>query len=164
MDLPEVKFCISCGTALERKEYVGKIRPVCPSCGWVYFPDPKVAVAVVIENEDQLLFVQRGVNPFKGLWTLPAGFLDAGEKPGEAACREVWEETGLKIEITELIGIISGQEYKKGAHLVIIYRAEIMGGKLKPGDDAARAEYFKLDELPPMAFQSTSEILRLSGY
>jgi len=164
MDLSDVKFCLSCGTALERKEYVGKVRPVCPSCGWVYFPDPKVAVAVVIEKDGRLLFVQRAVNPFKGLWTLPAGFLDAGEDPVDASSREVREETGLEIEISELIGIISGQEYAKGAHLVLVYRASIMGGELKPGDDAARAEFFKLDNLPPMAFQSTSEILRLSGY
>ncbi len=162
--MKEIRYCLRCGSALRIQEYAGKDRPVCPECGWVYFPDPKVAVAAVIERDGKLLFVQRGINPFRGLWSLPAGFLDAGENPAEAAAREVLEETGLRIEVVELLGILPVQEYEKGAHLLIVYRGEILNGELAAGDDAARAEFFPPEHPPPLAFRSTEQVLQIAGY
>lgn len=158
------RYCLQCGSPLENSEYAGRVRPVCPNCGWVYFPDPKVAVVTVIEKDAKLLFVRRRINPFRGLWTLPAGFLDAGEDPVRAAAREVREETALEVEITELLGLISGQEYEKGAHLLLVYRGEITGGEIEPGDDVDRAKFFPADDPPPLAFQSTPRVLEIAGY
>ena len=56
----------------------GRERPVCPQCGWIHFADPKVAAAVLIEKDGRVLLVRRTNEPFRGLWTLPAGFINAG--------------------------------------------------------------------------------------
>ncbi|MBS1250657.1 MAG: NADH pyrophosphatase [Chloroflexi bacterium] len=155
----EVKFCLRCGTSLEITQRAGRHRPACPHCGWVFFPDPKVAVLVLIEREDKVLLVQRAHSPYKGKWTLPAGFLDAGEDPARAAEREVREETNLQVRADELIDVISGKVPPRGANILILYRGEILDGELKAGDDAAQAAFFTLDDLPPLAFEATKGIL-----
>lgn len=136
------------------------MRPVCPGCDWVYFADPKVAVALLIKKDDQVLLVQRNNEPQRGRWSLPAGFVDAGEDPIQAAERECLEETGLYARVTSLIGVLYGQEHPRGAHILIAYRGDITGGKLAPGDDADRAAFFPLNQLPPLAFKTTEKILR----
>ncbi|MGB9673441.1 MAG: NUDIX domain-containing protein, partial [Anaerolineales bacterium] len=77
----EVNYCIRCGTRLIYEERFGKIRPVCPQCGWIYFADPKVAVATLIIQDGKVLLARRVNVPGQGQWTLPAGFVDAGEDP-----------------------------------------------------------------------------------
>jgi len=151
----EISFCVQCGTPVRQEEKFGKIRPVCPSCGWVYFSDPKVAVAVVILEDDRVLLVRRVNPPHKGEWTLPAGFMDSGESIPEAAQRECREETGLEIKITELLDVFSGREHEHGSDILLIYRGEITGGVLKSGDDADQAEFFSMNSLPPLAFAAT---------
>ncbi len=106
-----IKFCPRCGTELIERLHTGKVRPACSTCGWVYFPDPKVAVAVLIRKNDQVLFVQRRYDPQKGRWTLPSGFVDAGEDPKVAVQRECLEETGLVIGEIRLLDVIFGQEH-----------------------------------------------------
>jgi len=106
--------------------------------------------------------VRRLNEPYQGCWTLPAGFVDAGEDPAEAVVRELLEETGLQGRVISLHDIIAGQEHPRGAHILIVYRMELLSGNLKPGDDADRAGFFSLDALPPLAFQSTSKILKKS--
>jgi ADP-ribose pyrophosphatase YjhB (NUDIX family) len=156
----DVNFCLRCGSALEKRLKVGEVRPVCPDCGWTYFPDPKVAVAVVVEQEGKILFVQRMMEPRRGYWTLPAGFVDAGEDPIQAAVREVKEETNLEVDHLELLGILPVKEHAAGADLLLVYRGEITGGKLRAGDDASRAEFFPLEDHPAFAFQSTKRIFQ----
>jgi 8-oxo-dGTP diphosphatase len=156
----EVNFCPRCGTGVIQRLHFGRIRPTCPKCEWIFFPDPKVAVAVLVVKKDEILFVRRINQPQRGKWTLPAGFVDAGEDPRLAAARECLEETGLVVEVTQLIDVLSGQEHERGADILIVYQAEIHTGVLSPGDDADRAAFFKLDQLPPLAFNSTMSILK----
>jgi ADP-ribose pyrophosphatase YjhB (NUDIX family) len=159
MLLEEVNYCPRCGTALVQEYKFGRERPSCPNCFWTYFPDPRVAVAVVIEKDSRILLVRRKNEPQSGWWTLPAGFLDAGEDPARAAERECLEETGLRVRAFELLDVLSGLEHPRGAHILIVYRAEILSGELKPGDDADEAGFFSRGDLPPLAFQSTLKIL-----
>jgi ADP-ribose pyrophosphatase YjhB (NUDIX family) len=137
----------------------GKIRPVCPNCGWIYFADPKVAAAVLIEQDGLVLLVRRINEPARGLWTLPAGFVDADEDPALAAERECLEETGLVIHVTGLLDVISGLEHPRGANLVIIYRGQVQGGVLQARDDADQAGWFSRANLPPLAFEATKRVL-----
>jgi ADP-ribose pyrophosphatase YjhB (NUDIX family) len=155
----EVNFCPRCGAKLLEALRFGKPRPTCPKCYWIFFPDPKVAAAVLIEQDGRVLLVRRAVNPQKGKWTLPAGFIDAGEDPAKAAERECFEETGLRVRATDLLDVLAGQEHARGANIIIFYRAEIIAGDLVPGDDVDRVGYFSHRNLPPLAFTTTEEIL-----
>ena len=142
----------------------GKQRPVCPRCDWIFFPDPKVAAAILLIKDGKVLLVRRANEPARGLWTLPAGFIDAGEDPAEAAQRECLEETGLQVRVTGLLDVLSGLEHPRGAHIVIFYRGEILSGDLQAWDDVDKAGFFEFDKLPPLAFSTTQKVLQKFGY
>ncbi len=156
----EVNFCPRCGAAVTLAEKFGRQRPVCPNCGWIYFADPKVAAAILLEQEGRVLLVRRVNEPFRGMWTLPAGFVDAGEDPAQAAERECLEETGLSVRATGVLDIIAGKEHPRGADFIIVYRGVVLSGNLRAADDADRAEWFHYSELPELAFRATEVLLR----
>jgi 8-oxo-dGTP diphosphatase len=91
------------------------------------------------------------------MWTFPAGFVEFDEDPADAAVRECREETGLEIEITGLLDVIAGREHERGADIVIVYHARLVGGELRAADDADEVAFYTLegDELPPLAFHAT---------
>lgn len=156
---PPVNFCQVCGHAMIHKLAHGKIRPVCPECGFVHFADPKVAVVVFIEQDKRVLLVRRTMNPERGKWALPAGYVDAGENPQDAAIREVGEETGLEVEITRLVGV-EGSPDNPGASIVIIYEAKVLNGTARARDDADGIYWYAADDpLPEIAFESTQKML-----
>jgi ADP-ribose pyrophosphatase YjhB (NUDIX family) len=155
----DVKFCPRCGADVAHEDKFGMVRPVCPQCGWIYFVDPKVAAAVLVEQDGRVLLVRRANEPFRGLWTLPAGFVNGGEDPAEAAARECLEETGLSVHITMVLDVIAGREHNRGADFIIVYLAEVTGGELSAADDADAADWFARNDLPPLAFKATQKIL-----
>ena len=140
--------------------HFGRARPTCPNCGWVFFADPKVAVAVLLRENGRVLLVRRVNEPFRGKWTLPAGFIDAGEDPRQAAERECLEETSLTVRASNVVDVIAGREHPRGADFVIVFAAEILSGVLQAGDDADRAEWFERVNLPPLAFRATETVLK----
>jgi 8-oxo-dGTP diphosphatase len=154
-----IKFCPHCAAEMAYVDKFDMFRPVCPQCGWIYFQDPKVAAAVLIEKNGRVLLVRRVNEPFRGLWTLPAGFVNGGEDPAAAATRECLEETGLSVRITRVLDVIAGKEHERGADFIIVYFAEVISGELIPADDADAAEWFTRDELPPLAFKATQKVL-----
>ncbi len=160
MDDLEVKYCPRCGTGLSQRQEFGRERAVCPACGWIHFLDPKVAAAILLERQGQVLLVRRINEPFRGAWSLPAGFVDAGEDPARAAERECLEETGLTARVTRVLDIVAGREHPRGADFVIVYGGEIVSGDLSAGDDADLAQWFDRGNLPPLAFRATQVILR----
>ena len=137
----------------------GKERPICTECGRVQFRDPKVAVVVFATQEGRVLLVKRSIIPHQGCWTLPAGFVDAGEDPKTAAIREVLEETGLQVEITELVDVLHSREYERGADILSVYRAEVLSGEMAAQDDAWGAGFFPPDELPELGFEITKQMI-----
>ncbi len=155
-----IKFCPLCGTAVHYEYAFGKERAVCPSCRWMHFTDPKVAAAVLVEQDGKVLLVRRANEPFRGLWTLPAGFVNGGEDPAKAAARECLEETGLSVRVTRVLNVIAGQEHQRGADFVIAYLAEYVSGELIAADDADQAGWFARNNLPQLAFRATIEILK----
>jgi 8-oxo-dGTP diphosphatase len=155
----KMNFCPYCGQSLIQKYFDGRHRPFCTSCEKPIFQDPKVAVAVLIEHGGKVLLIKRGNVPQRGKWTLPAGFVDAGEDPRHAAVRECKEETGFHIRIIDLLDVIHGKEHERGADIVIAYRGEIEGGVLKAGDDADDVAFFASDDIPPLAFKATHAVL-----
>jgi len=142
------------------EERFGRVRPVCPQCGWIHFVDPKVAAAVLVVQDGRVLLVRRVNEPFRGMWTLPAGFVNGGEDPAEAAARECLEETGLNVRVTRVFDIVSGREHPRGADFVIVYQAEVISGQMEADDDADAVEWFGREELPSLAFRATQKVLQ----
>ena len=160
MTNPDYVYCPRCRTELQHKELFGAVRAFCPKCEWIHFIDPKVAAAVLIEHEGSVLLVRRAGEPFRGLWTLPAGFINSGEDPSEAAARECLEETGLTVRLTRVFEIVAGREHPRGADFVIVYLAEVIDGEMRAGDDADAVEWFDRNNLPLLAFRATQKVLQ----
>lgn len=151
----ELNYCPACGHPLEDRFAFGRLRRFCPACNRVVFRDHKVAAGVIAEDRGKVLLVRRSMEPYQGLWTFPAGFVEFGEAPAAAAVRECLEETGLETEVVELLDVIPGLEHESGADIVIVYRARITGGTPRAADDAAEVAFFGPDEIPELAFQAT---------
>ena len=154
---PELNYCPRCGHALKDREVFGRVRRFCPACDLIVFRDHKVAAGVLVEDEREgkVLLVRRRVSPRQGLWTFPAGFVEFDEDPAEAAVRECREETGLEVELTGLLDVIAGREHERGADIVIVYCARLVGGEPQAADDVDKAAFFAPDQLPPLAFRAT---------
>lgn len=149
-------FCSACAAPLDTS---GR-HPVCTGCGRTHFRDPKVGVGVVVHDDrGRLLLVQRSVGPGKGLWALPAGFVDAGEDPRVAAAREAQEETGLEVVVGAVVDVYPTPG-RGGASFFLAFEATVVGGELAAADDALDAGFFAVDELPPLAFPSTQDAAR----
>ena len=149
-------FCTACAAPLDSS---GR-HPVCTACGRTHFRDPKVGVGVVVHDDaGRLLLVRRGVGPGKGLWALPAGFVDAGEDPRLAAARETYEETGLAVEVGAVVDVYPTPGHG-GASFFLAFEARVVGGVLAAGDDALDAGFFGAQELPALAFESTRDAAR----
>jgi 8-oxo-dGTP diphosphatase len=156
----ELNFCPRCGHTLADAEAFGRTRRVCPACQLVVFREHKVAAAMLVtDRENRVLLVQRAWNPAQGCWSLPAGFVDHDEAPEAAAVRECREETGLDVEVIDLLTVISGREHPQGADIVIVYCGQVVAGALAPADDAVDVGFFSLDNVPPLAFRATREAL-----
>jgi len=153
------KHCPMCGAKLIAKERTGVLRPVCPVCDHTVYYDPKVAVVMRVTRGDEVLLVRRGVDPEKGKCALPAGFVNAGETPEDAAIREIWEETSIRLGKMTLLNVY-GNPGDGTADIIIAYGAQADDSHVAhAADDADDARFFRLDALPPTAFKTTTWLL-----
>ncbi len=161
VDSDELRYCPRCGTRLFQREAFGRERAVCPQCAWVHFEDPKVAAAILLRRDDgRVLLVRRVNEPYRGAWSLPAGFVDAREDPARAAERECLEETGLTVRALGVLDVIAGREHPRGADFVIVYGGEVVSGQIEAGDDADAVDWFAPEGLPLLAFRATAAVLK----
>lgn len=154
-----ITFCPRCGARLAVQPRRGALRPVCPACDYTVYFDPKVAAAVLICADERVLLVRRANDPFQGAWTLPAGFVDAGEDPRAAAAREALEETGLTVAIDGLLDVFHTPDDGGMADIVIVYRASVTGGTLCAADDADAAAWFRAEDVPALAFLPSTAVV-----
>jgi 8-oxo-dGTP diphosphatase len=141
-------YCPLCGSGLVEKDVDHRTRKTCPSCGFVYYRNPVPAAGVIHVENGRVLLVKRKFEPRVGMWTLPAGFIEAEEDAGACAVREAKEETNLDVDIIRLFDVYSAFDDPRTAVVLILYLVRRMGGDLKCGDDASDARYFHLDDLP----------------
>ena len=142
-------YCMQCGTQMQPGEIEGRLREQCPNCGWIYYQQLKVGSAVLIENnEGKLLLARRGHEPWKGYCNIPAGYVEVNETPEQAAIRETQEETGLEIAIEKLVGTYFFDDDPRGNGLLLVFSANIIGGKLTETLESTQFEYFNRADLP----------------
>jgi len=148
-------FCHFCGTRLTEKFVEGGLRLFCEHCNEPLYENPVPATClVVVDAGDRVLLVKRSVEPKKGYWCLPGGYIELGEKPDRSALRELEEETGLSGRIEMLLGVTSSPSAEYDTVLMAGYLVKRYTGVLKAGDDASDVSYFQKDELPEIAFES----------
>jgi len=157
----EYTYCPQCATELDHVDIGGRVRPRCPSCGYIHWRNPGVGAAVVVFNDDgDLLMVRRGPNATRsGLWSMPAGFVDYGEDVRQAAARELREETGLVADIGEVLHVESNFHDPGKLTVGTWFAGNVTGGELVAGDDADAVGWFPLDDLPPLAFDTDKTLI-----
>ncbi len=112
----------------------------------------RLAVDIVIVEENSIYLIKRKNEPFKDHWALPGGFVEYGETVERAAVREAKEETGMDVELRELVGVFSDPERDPRGHTVsVVFVAEAQGTP-KSGSDAKDIKRFKISHLPSLAF------------
>ncbi len=142
-------------TTPEEKDHPGFVRQipegddrhrlVCGSCGFINYENPKVVVGSVAVWQDQILMCRRAIDPRKGFWTLPAGYLELHESAAEGAIREAWEEARAKIEIEQLLGVYS---IPRISQIQLIFRARLTGPDIAAGEETEELGLFGWDEIP----------------
>lgn len=126
---------------------------------------PIVGVGVAIVEGDEILLVQRANEPHRGLWAVPGGKVDLGESLAEAATREVKEETGLLIELEQIIWV--GESIEDDHHLVLIdFLGQATGGELGAADDALDLAWVRIEdayemELTPTMYELLDVLLEM---
>ncbi len=105
---------------------------------------PSLTVDIILQTDEGIALIRRKNDPFKGKWAIPGGFVEYGETVENAARREAKEETGLKVELEELVGVYSDPGRDPRGHMVsICYSASRKGGELRPDTDAEEVKIFK---------------------
>jgi 8-oxo-dGTP diphosphatase len=146
----EFNYCPVCGGKLQVDSIEGKNRKNCYSCGFIDYKNPLPCVSIIAIKENKIVLIKRGIEPSKGSWALPSGFMESGEKPEETALRELYEETSLKGEVKDLLGVYSHDVEIYGSLVTIIILVRITEGYIKAGDDALDAKFFDFKEIPAM--------------
>ena len=134
-------------------------RLVCDGCGFVFYLGPKLVAGAIFELNGGIVLVQRDIEPGYGKWTFPGGFVERGERAEAAAEREVFEETGLEIEVKEIVGLYT---YEGQTPAIAVFTARVVRGKPVPLDETMAVMSFPRDGLPwtQMAFPSTEQALK----
>lgn len=153
-------FCPICGRQLESHHDGESLRPHCEPCRRYYYRNPVPAACCVVRDEDgRLLLAQRGVEPCRGMWSLPGGFVELGESTEEAIVRELREETTLTALKTRLLGVSTHPSRFHGAVTVIGYAIEEWEGVPAAGSDTLDLKFYARDEMPELPFKAHREIL-----
>ena len=142
--MTEFQFCPKCGGRLHTLNG----RLVCQGCGYIFYRNPTVGVAVIIQKGQNILLGRRARGQYKGAWCIPCGHLEWGEEVRAGAQREFLEETGLQVEIGPVYTVHSNFHNPQSLTVGIWFRGSVIGGNLQAADDLDAADYFSIDDLP----------------
>ena len=147
---------------MTKKMMSGHERLFCKNCNQPLYENPiPASCLVVIDKDEKILLVKRSVEPKKGFWCLPGGFMELGETPELAALRELKEETGLSGKIEILLGVDSNNSAQYKTVLMVGYLVKSYSGIHKAGDDACELGYFHVNDMPEIAFESHKNFIRI---
>ena len=156
-----MKYCSLCGAdvSLSIPEGDNLPRHVCTQCGEIHYQNPKMVVGCIPEYEDKILLCKRAIEPRRGFWTLPAGFMENAETTAEAAMRETHEEANAEVEIINLFSMFSLPHINQ---VYILFRARLCSLDFGPGTESLDVRLYEEKDIPwdNMAFPVITESLR----
>ncbi len=156
-----MKFCSNCGGQVQFRVPAddNRERFVCDACTTIHYINPRIVAGCLVTQGDRVLLCQRAIDPRKGYWTLPAGFMENGESIEEGAARETWEEALAKVSVGELYTVFSLPHISQ---VYLFYRATLEGGSFGSGPESLACELFSEDQIPwdSLAFPVISSTLK----
>jgi ADP-ribose pyrophosphatase YjhB (NUDIX family) len=134
-------------------------RDVCARCGHIHYVNPKIVVGAVCSWHGRILLCRRAIEPRRGYWTIPAGYMEERETPAEGAAREALEEAQAKIEIDRLLAVYA---VPRISQVQLIFRATLVAPDFAPGIESLEASLFAWEEIPwdSLAFPSVHWALK----
>ena len=156
-----MKFCSQCGASVELRIPEGDNLPryVCNRCDAIHYENPKIVTGCIPEWENQILLCKRAIEPRRGLWTLPAGFMENNETTAEAALRETFEEANAEAEIIDLYALFNIPHISQ---VYLMFRARLLNLEFGPGAESLEVQLFHEHEIPweDLAFPVIHETLK----
>lgn len=156
-----IKHCRACGGTVHYQVPAddNRERAVCSDCGTIHYENPLNVVGTLPYWGDQVLLCRRNIEPRRGLWTLPAGFMELGESTADGALRETIEEAGARVEMGGLFTLLN---VVKVGQVHLFYLARLLDTRFDPGPETIEARLFKEHEVPweEIAFKTTRETLQ----
>ena len=157
-----IQFCKSCGASTRYRlpdDGDTKERAVCSACQLVHYENPLNVVGTIPVWGSQVLLCKRNIEPRKGKWTLPAGFMELQETTAEGAARETVEEAGAQFEMGPLFSLIN---VARVGQVHLFYRAQLTSAAFDPGTETMEARLFDEADVPwgELAFHTVQETLR----
>lgn len=142
-----MEYCSACGSRVSKRIPEGDDRPryVCDGCDTIHYQNPRLIVGVIPVQGEQILLCRRAIEPRKGFWTFPAGYLELNETTAEGASREAWEEARARIEITGLVGIY---EIPRISQVYVIHAGRMTTADHAPGPESTETMLVAWDEIP----------------
>lgn len=130
-------------------------RLVCGDCGWVNYVNPKIVVGAVCRLDQKILLCKRAIEPRKGYWTIPAGFMEEREGTAQGAAREAMEEANAHLKMGPLLAVYN---IPRISQVQLIYKAEMTSPEVSAGDESLEVGFFDWDEIPwdELAFPSVT--------
>ena len=120
-------------------------RDVCDHCEFVNYENPKIVVGSVVRHEGKILLCRRAIEPRKGYWTIPAGYMELGESPQSGAKREAMEEANADLHLSELLAVYTVERLSQ---VQLIYRATMNSPEFSAGEESLEVELFNWDDIP----------------
>lgn len=157
----QIKHCRNCGTAVVHRvpdDGDTRERAVCPQCATIHYENPLNVVGTVPHLGDRVLLCKRNIEPRKGKWTLPAGFMELHETTAQGAARETVEEAGARFEMEGLFSILN---VVRVGQVHLFYTARLLDDQFDPGYETMEARLFSEAEIPwdEIAFRTVKETL-----
>ena len=156
-------FCPKCGGGLSLFMSKGRYRSVCNDCGYIFYANPIVGVAVILQGSDGSVLLGRrsAGSTYPGVWCIPCGYVEYDEEVREAARREFLEETGLEVEIGPVFTVLSNFHNPETHTVGIWFLSQMTGGFLQAGDDLDEVAWFLPGNMPVLAFPSDNTVLEM---
>ena len=156
-----MNFCSHCGQPITQLVPEGdhRLRHVCTGCGRVHYQNPKIVAGCVPEHEGRILLCRRAIEPRRGYWTIPAGFMENGETTQDAARRESLEEALADVEIGSLLAVV---HVLHADQVHVMFRAKLPQPRFGPSPESLEVGLYGEDEIPwqDIAFRSVDFALR----